>query len=136
MAAIKGTSKVKDFTEAVKAITGLVKENYLNGVEFSLSIWEENLKVFNTQVDQLFNFQKEISRSGKELYDKFPKEVATFSKGNSIDQFVILQKDYVESVRKVSDKFTKETQNLAQKNIEKAFSLVDDYIGLFRVQHD
>ena len=133
MAATKETQKVKDFTEAVKGITGLVKENYLNGVELALSLWEENQKVLNAQVDQWLNLQQEFIKVGRELYDKLPKEVAIFSKGDSVDRFVTIQKEYVESARKVSDKFTKETHNLAQKNVEKGFSLIDDYIGLFRV---
>src|SRR3990172_4358694 len=99
MAATKETQKVKDFTETVKGMTGLVKENYINGVEFALSLWDGNPKAINGQVDRLVAFQK----------------------------------DYVDSVRKVSDKFTKEALNLTQKNVEKAFSLIDDYIGLFRV---
>ena len=133
MAATKETQKVKDFTETVKGMTGLVKENYINGVEFALSLWEENLKVSNAQVDQWLNLQQEFIKAGREFSDKFPKELATFSNGNSVDRFVTIQKEYVESARKVSDKFTKETHNIAQKNVEKGFSLIDDYIGLFRV---
>jgi DNA-binding ferritin-like protein (Dps family) len=133
MATIKETQKVKDFTDAVKGVTGLVKENYLNGVELASYIWEENLKVLNAQVNQLLDLQQEIVKAGRELYDNFPKEVATYPKANSVDRFVALQKEYIESVRKVSDKFTKETLNLVQKNVEKAFSIIDDYIGLFRV---
>jgi hypothetical protein len=132
MPATKETQKVKDFTESIKGITGLVKENYLNGVEFALSLWEENLKVLNAQVDQWLNFQQEFIKSGRDLYDKFPKELALFSKGGSVDHFATLQKGYVESVRKVSDKFTKETLNLAEKNVEIAFSIIDDYMDLFR----
>src|SRR3989337_2608682 len=133
MAATKETQKVKDFTETVKGMTGLVKENYINGVEFALSLWEENQKVLNAQVDQWLNLQQEFIKAGREFSDKFPKELATFSNGNSVDRLVTLQKDHFDSVRKVSDKFTKEALNLAQKNVEKAFSLIDDYIGLFRV---
>ena len=133
MAVTKETQKVKDFTETVKGMTGLVKENYINGVEFALSLWEENLKVSNAQVDQWLNLQQEFIKAGREFSDKFPKELATFSNGNSVDRFVTIQKEYVESARKVSDKFTKETHNIAQKNVEKGFSLIDDYIGLFRV---
>ena len=96
-------------------------------------LWEENQKVLNAQVEQWLNLQQEFIKAGREFSDKFPKELATFSNGNSVDRFVTIQKEYVESARKVSDKFTKETHNLAQKNVEKAFSLIDDYIGLFRV---
>jgi gas vesicle protein len=139
MAVRKETQKVKDFAETVKEVTGQVKENYLNGLEFTLSLWEENLKVLNAQVDQWLDLQQELIGAGREFYDRFPKEISPFSNGNSktingqINRLVAFQKDYVESVRKASDKLTKETLNLAEKNIEKAFSLVDDYISLFKV---
>jgi len=139
MAATKETQKVKDFTETVKGMTGLVKENYINGVEFALSLWEDNLKVLNAQVDQWLNLQNDYTNSVRELYERFPREAATLWDGNpkaingQVDRLVAFQKDYVDSVRKVSDKFTKEALNLTQKNVEKAFSLIDDYIGLFRV---
>ncbi len=139
MAATKETQKVKDFTETVKGMTGLVKENYINGVEFALSLWEENLKVFNAQIDQWLNLQNDYANGVRELYERFPREAATLWDGNpkaingQVDRLVAFQKDYVESVRKVSDKFTKEALSLGQKNVEKAFSLIDDYIGLFRV---
>ncbi|MBI2488001.1 MAG: hypothetical protein HYW01_13880 [Deltaproteobacteria bacterium] len=137
MAETKETFKVKDLTETVKGLTGLVKENYLNGVELALSVWAENLKVLDNQVDQLFNFQQEYIKAGKEFQKKLPKEAGTFLDGNSkvIDEFdrlVTFQKDYVKSVRSISDKFRKETVNLTQKNVEKAFSLVDDYLNLFK----
>lgn len=125
-------TKVKDFTDTVKGLTGLVKESYLNGVDLYLSLWTENLKVLDSQVDQWLNLQQEYINTGKDLYGKLPKEMGTFYKADSVDRFVTVQKDYVASVRKVSDKFTKETLNLAHKNVEKAFSLFDDYLSRYR----
>jgi len=138
MAEIKETLKVKDFTETVKGITGLVKENYLNGVELALSLWTENLKVLDSQVDQWFGFQQEYVKTGKEWHKKLPKETETFFNGSSkaIDEFerlLTFQKDYVKSVRTISDKFRKETANITQKNVEKAFSLVEDYLNAFKI---
>ncbi len=37
--------KVRDITDAVNEITGLVKDNCLVWFEFTNSLWEENLKV-------------------------------------------------------------------------------------------
>jgi len=133
MAELKEKLKVKDFTDAVKELTGLVKENYLNGVEFALSLWTENQKIWDTQIDQWLNLQQEYINAGKEFYEKLPKDFTAFSKANSADRFIALQKEYVESVRRVSDKLARETLGLAQKNVEKAFSLVDGYLDLFRV---
>jgi hypothetical protein len=117
----------------------LVRENYLSGLESALSFWEENLKVVNNQVDQWLNFQQEYVKTGREFYENLPKEVKELWGGSAkavndeIDRLVAFQKDYVDSVRKVSDKFTKETLSLAEKNVEKTFSLFDEYLGLFRV---
>lgn len=138
MAATKETLKVKDFAETVKGITGLVKENYLNGAKFTLSFWEESLKLLHTQVDQLLNLQQSHIKTGKELYEKFPEEVKTFWNGNlqtindEIDHLTAFQKGYVSSVRNVSDKFRKETLSLSQKNVEKALSVFHAYLNLFR----
>jgi hypothetical protein len=138
MAATKETFKVKDLTETVKGIAGLVKENYLSSVELALSLWEGNLKILHSQVDQFLNFHQDYIKAGRELYEKFPKQGAAPWNGNmqnaidGIDRFAAYQKDYVNSVRSVSDKLTKEALNLTNKNVERAFSLFDDYINLFR----
>lgn len=138
MAEIKDALKVKDLTETVKGLTGLVKENYLNGVELALSLWAENLKVLDSQVDQWFSFQQEYVKTGKEWHKKLPKETETVFNGSSkaieeLDRLVTFQKDYVKSVRTITDKFKKETQSIAHKNVEKAFSLVEDYLNTFKV---
>jgi len=138
MAEIKETLKVKDFTETVKGITGLVKENYLNGVELALSFWTENLKVLDSQVDQWFGFQQEYVKTSKEWHKKLPKETEPFFSGSTkaieeFDRLVTLQKDYVKSVRTITDRFKKETQGIAHKNAEKAFSLVEDFLNTFKV---
>jgi len=139
MAATQGTLKVKDLTETVRGITGLVKEGYVSGIGVALSLWEENLKILNAQVEQLLNLHQDYIKAGREFYGKFPKEGAAPWNGNlqktvneGIDRFAAYQKDYVSSVRSVSDKFTMETLKLTQKNVEKAFSLFDDYLNLFR----
>jgi len=125
MAATKETLRAKDFTNSVKEITGLVRENYLDGLELSLSILEENRKALNSQVDQWFKFQQTYINAGRKLYEKFPKDIALFSNGNPVDSLIGLQKDYVDLIRKASEKFTKEAIDLSQKNIEKAFSLIN-----------
>jgi hypothetical protein len=138
MAATKETLKVKDLNETVKGITGLVKDNYLNGVELTLYLWEENLKALNTQVDRWLNFQQDYIKARRGFYERFPKEVE-FWNGTSkvindeVDLLVAFQKDYIESVRDFSDGFTKETLGFTQKNIEKTLSLFDSYLHLFRV---
>ena len=72
MAEKKETHQVKDFTEPVKEFGGSVKENYLNGFDFALSLWEENVKALNNQVDYLLNAEKEYAKTVKEFSSKLP----------------------------------------------------------------
>jgi hypothetical protein len=135
----KETQRSKDVTNPVKELTGLVKESYLNGFEFAVSLWEENVKSLNTQVDYLINAEKDYVKSLKEFYSNLPKEVNPFGNGNSkalddgVDRIVAFQKEYINAVRNMSDKLTRETRDLTQKNVQKAFSLFDDYLNSFRV---
>lgn len=136
---VNGTTTVGDFTEAVKEINGLVRENYLNGVEFALSLWEENQKVLNAQMDKWLKFEKDYADSTKEVYERLPKEMTGFWNGRTetfnreVDRYVAFQKEYFSSVRSLSDKFTKDTVSLTQKNVERAFAFFDEYLGKFRV---
>ncbi len=138
MSGKKETQRIKDVTNPVKEFTGLVKESYLNGFEFAVSLWEENLKSLNTQVDYLINAEKDYVKSLKEFYSNLPKEVNPFGNGNSkalddgVDRIVAFQKDYVSAVRSLSDKLTRESRDLTHKNVEKAFSLFDDFLNSFR----
>ncbi len=137
MASKKETINGIAFTETVGGIAGLVMDNYLNGVKFSISLWEDYSKVFNSQVDHLFNLQQEYIKAGKGFYEKVP--APTLWNGipstldNLVDSSVDSQKDYVESVRSASDKFAKETLKLTQKNVKEAFSLFDYYINLLKL---
>jgi len=47
--------KVGDITDVVEEATGLVKENYLVGLELTSSLWEKNLreKVLNSKLDSI-----------------------------------------------------------------------------------
>lgn len=137
----KETQRFKDVTNPVKELTGLVKESYLNGFEVAVSLWEENIKALNNQVDYLVNAEKDYAKSLKEFYSNLPKEVNPFGFGNGsskalddgVDRIVAFQKEYINAVRNMSDKVTRETRDLAHKNVEKAFSLFDDYLNSFRV---
>jgi hypothetical protein len=134
---VKDIGKVKDYNEVVKGVTGLVRESYQNGFEFALALWEENLKVLNTQVDQWLNIHQDYTNSVKDIYEKFPKDVAGFWDGkginNEFNRLLTFQKEYLGFFRNASEKFTKETLNLTKKNVEKALSLFDEYLNLVRI---
>jgi hypothetical protein len=130
----KKKAPVEDFTDGVKETTGFVRENYINSFKLPLSLWEENLKFLNTQVEQWLNFQQDYISAVIEFYDKFPGWNGNSKNTDSYFKYPLgLQKNYIDSVRSTLDRFTKENLNLIQKNIEKASSIFDSYLNLFRV---
>ena len=136
--AAKETKKVKDFAEPAKEFSGLVKENYLNGLEFTFSLFEQNVKAFNTQADQILEIEREYVSNIGESYKGFPKDVPFVNENvkkttEQIDRYIALRKDQVKTSKNITDKFTKDIRALTQQNVEKAFSLVGDYLNLFTV---
>ncbi len=130
--------RVADFTEVFKGLSGLVKDNYLSNLKIALSLWEENQKFANAQIDQFLATQKEYVEQVKAATEKFlPKEVASFwNSGYSkvfdgnFDRLTEVQKEYISLARSASERFTKEAINLTQKTAEKAFSVFEEYLGL------
>ena len=129
-------SKVKDFTEPAKEVSGVVKENYLNGVDFTFSLLEQNIKALNTQVDQYFDLEKEFISNVSGFYKDFPKDVP-FAKDlpygggakkvtEQLDRYTAVRKEQIQSARKVTEKFTKDARTAALENVEKVFSLFSD----------
>ncbi len=139
----KAASKVKDFTEPAKEFSGLVKENYLNGLDFTFSLFEQNMKVLNTQVDQYFDLEKEFISNVSEFYKDFPKDLP-FAKDlpygggvkkvtEQLDRYIAYRKEQVESARSMTEKFTKDARTAAQENVEKVFSLFTEYFSFLNV---
>jgi DNA repair ATPase RecN len=133
----KEVQHVRDVTETLKEITSIVKENYLNSVELWVSLWEENLKVINSQLENWLNMQQSYLNSLKEAYNKVQKDISTLTDPKvvfeEIERLLALQKDYIDSLRRISNRYTKETFNLANRNTERFFSLFDECINLLRV---
>ncbi|HLE24515.1 MAG TPA: hypothetical protein VI935_02560 [Thermodesulfobacteriota bacterium] len=123
----------EDCTNVVKENTGLVREKYLNGFKLPLSLWEENLKVLGTQVEQWHKFQEDYINAVIEFYEKFPSWNGDSKATNShFEYFTAFQKNYVSLVIGASDRFMKQTLNIIQKNVEHASSLFDSYPNLLR----
>ena len=128
--------KVADFTEIFKGLSGLVRENYLSNLKITLSLWEENQKFANAQIDQFLATHKEYAEQLKAATEKFlPKEVVSFwNSGYSkvfdgnFDRLTEVQREYINLARSASEKFTKEAMNLTQKTAEKAFSVFEEYL--------
>ena len=71
----KAPSKVKDIAEPVKEFSGLVKENYLNGLDFTFSLFEQNLKALGAQAEHIFELEKEFVTNVSGFYKDFPKDL-------------------------------------------------------------
>lgn len=143
----KAASKVKDITEPVKEFSGLVKENYLNGLDFSFSLFEQNFKAFTAQADQLLSLEKEFIANVGEFYKDFPKELPftkdlPFAKDlpydgsvkkvtEQLDRYISYRKEQLQTVKATTEKFTKEARTAAHENVEKAFSIFGEYFNLF-----
>jgi hypothetical protein len=132
----KEEAKVADFTEVFKGLSGLVKENYLSNLKIALSLWEENQRFANAQIDQFLTTQKEYAGQIKAATEKFlPKEVVSFlNSGYSkvldggFDRVTEVQREYINLARSASERFAKEAINLTQKTAEKAFSVFEEYL--------
>ena len=128
--------RVADFTEVFKGLSGLVKENYLSNLKITLSLWEENLKFANAQIDQFLATQKEYAEQVKASTEKFfPKEVVSFWNNSyskvldgNFGRLAEVQKEYINLARSASERFTKESINLTQKTAEKAFTVFEEYL--------
>jgi uncharacterized protein YnzC (UPF0291/DUF896 family) len=131
----KKAPKVEDSTDTeVEETTGFVRENYIKSFKLPISLWEENLKFLNTQIEQWLSFQQDYINSVTEFYGKFPDWNGNSKNTDSYFKYPLaLQKNYIDSVRATLDSFTKQNLELIQKNIEKGSSLFDSYFNLFRV---
>ncbi len=128
----KETPKVtKDF--AMDETAEFIRENYIKSFRLPISLWEENLKFLNTQIEQWLSFQQDYIDSVIEFYDKFPGWNGNFKETDGYFKYPLaLQKGYIDSVRSILDSFTTKNLNLIQNNIEQASSLFDSYFNLFR----
>lgn len=128
--------KVADFTEVLKGLNGLVKENYLSNLKIALSLLEENQKFANAQIDQFLATQKEYTEQIKAATEKFlPKEVVSFWNSSysrvfdgNLERLAEVQREYINLARGASERFTKEAIHLTQKTAEKAFSVFEEYL--------
>ena len=130
---------VKDFTEPVKEFSKLVKETYLNTIDFSHSISEENKKMFQKQLDYALDAEKEYVSTVKDLFDKLPKEEMPFVKMDvrAFDDGWIKALEYskhvIDSLKTMSDNMTDGSHDMAKKNVVKAFSIFDEALDSLKI---
>jgi hypothetical protein len=137
----KAASKVKELTEPVKEFSGLVKENYLNGLDFTFSLLEQNIKALGAQADHMFDLEKEFVTNVSGFYKDFPKDLpfvkdlpydgSAKKVSEQLDRYLTYRKEQIQAAKSMTEKFTKDARAMAQENIEKAFSLFGEYFNLF-----
>jgi hypothetical protein len=132
---IRASKVAKDFTEVVvDETTGFVRGNYIRSFKLPISLWENNLRFLNTQIEQWLSFQQDYINAVREFYDKSPGWNGNSKNTDSYFKYPLaLEKNYIDSVRRTLDGFTKKNLDVIHKNIEKASSLFDSYFDLFRV---
>jgi hypothetical protein len=139
MATAKHAYDVKDFTEPVKELSKLVKETYLNTLDFSLSVAEENKKVLNKQLDYVIEAEKEYLSSMKEFYGTLPKQDYPFAKidtrtfEDGIEKVFEFQKNLVDSFKGITGNVAAESHDFAKKNVIKAFTMFDEALDTIKV---
>ena len=117
----------------VEETAEFIRENYTKSFKLPISLWEENLKCLNTQIEQWISFQQDYMDVVVEIYDKFPGwNVNSMRTDSQFKYPLALQKSYIDAVRNTLDDFTKNYLRLIQKNIETASSLLDSYFDLFK----
>ena len=124
--------------KVVNEATESLRENDMKSFKLPISLWENNLKFLNTQMEQWLSFQQDYINSVMEFYGKLPGWNGTSRNTDSYFKYpkypLALQKSYIDSVRSTLNSFTKQYLDLIiQKNIEQASSLFDSYLNLFRV---
>ena len=129
--AVKKESKVKNTGEIYNDLTGLVRENYLIGLDLAHSILEENKKFVDAQFEQFNNIQRECSTQAKKFFGKLPKEYSELNFAAGLDRIIELQNNYLSIIKKASDNYTKEILDLNQKSAERAFSAIDRFVTYF-----
>ena len=115
--------------EAMKEISGVVKENYLIGLDAAHSLIEENKRIMDSQLEHLNNIQKEYAEQVKSAIGSMPGEYARWDISGGLDLLLELQNSCLAAVKKTSDNYTKEFLDLNQKSAERAFSAIDRFVS-------
>ena len=124
-------AKVKHTDEAVNGLTGIVRENYLIGIDAAHSVIEENKRLVDAQFERMNQIQREYTAQMKNFFGKLPKDYSDFGFSERLDRMIEFQNSYLSIIKKASDNYTKEMLDLNQKSAERAFSAIDRYVSYF-----
>jgi nitrogen-specific signal transduction histidine kinase len=127
----KKESKTVGKKEIFYDLNGLVKENYLIGLDSAHSLLEENKRLMDEQIEQLRKIQHDYTERIKSLVDKLPKEYSGLGISEKLDRIIEFQNNFYAVFKKLSDNYSKELLDLNQKSAERAFSAFDKYVSSF-----
>ncbi|MFI5322269.1 MAG: hypothetical protein ACHQ6U_01770 [Thermodesulfobacteriota bacterium] len=112
-------------------LNGIVKENYLIGLDTAHSLLEEHKRFLDAQIEQLTKIQQDYTEHVKTLFDKLPKEYSNLGFSEKLERIIEFQNNFYSTFKKVSDTYSKELLDLNQKSAERAFSAFDKYVSSF-----
>ena len=127
----KTKAKVEGNKEIFQDLNGLVKENYLIGLDSAHSLIEENKRLMDAQLEQFRKFQNDYTEHVKSAFDKLPKEYSSLRLAEKLDRIIEFQNNSYSTLKKISDNYSKEMLDLSQKSAERVFSALDKYVGTF-----
>jgi len=130
-AAPKKEAKVGSKSELCYDLNGIVKDNYLIGLDTAHSLLEENKRILDAQIEQLTKIQKDYTEQIKSVFKKLPKEYSNLGISENLDRIVEFQNNFYSIFKKMSDNYSKELLDLNQKSAERAFSAFDKYVSSF-----
>jgi hypothetical protein len=127
-----GVLRVRDYTEMTREFTGIVKENYLNGVQLGVSLLEGNSKMINAQSEQLLAAQKAYYTTlTTEIVERFSTEAVNFWNYNSrnhLQRVISFRKVFSNVVMNTSDRFMKEALLFMEKSVDKTLANFNAYL--------
>lgn len=138
MATAKSTVKDIEYTEPVKEFSGMLKENCLNGVDFTFSILDQNMKAFNAQLDQILDVEKELVSNTASICKDFEKDLPFANGGtrkvsDQFSKYLDIRKEQIKTTQSMAEKFARDVHTLTHDNIERTFSLFGDYLSAFKL---
>lgn len=128
---ITAKPKVEGSKEVFQDMNGLVKENYLIGLDSAHSLLEENKRLMDAQIEQLRKIQNDYTEQIKSVFGKMPKEYSGIGIVDKLDRLIEFQNNFYSVCKKISDNYSKEMLDLSQKSAERAFSALDKYVSSF-----
>jgi len=88
---ITAKQKVEGSKEVFQDLNGLVKENYLIGLDSAHSLLEENKRLMDAQIEQLRKIQNDYTEQFKSVFDKMPKEYSGMGIVDKLDRLIEFQ---------------------------------------------